>query len=224
MAVTKNDLIEMLEKSIDADLAADCASAEQECPAFSEGFEQRMNDFFAKERSERKKNGARPRRWLIIAIAAAVALAATACAVPRIRESIAGFFVKIFSDHVEYTDPAITKDSIEEEYGLVPIPEGFTISDFKVEGTELRVIYTDDGNNTLKLLQSANKHLSQNVNSEWGSFSERRIGEKTIRICYSDKGAQASWIENGYFFSLTYPSQVDFDVFVEWVASVKVDE
>lgn len=221
MAMTKNELLDILGKSISADLAAEGTPTPQKEPVFSEDFEQSMNEFFAKGSSAKKKNKVRPKRWLIIAIAAVVALAATACAVPEIRESIAGFFVKVFGDHVEYTDPNVTKNSIEEEYGIVPIPEGFAITDSVNTDSSLVVTYTDENENSIILRQIASKNYSISVDSEHGNFEEFELDGKDVRIQYGANGAQAAWIQDGYYFTLTYPDEISLETFENWVISVQ---
>ena len=221
MAVTKNELLDMLGKSISADLAAEGTPTPQKEPVFSEDFEQSMNEFFAKGSSAKKKNKVRPKRWLIIAIAAVVALAATACAVPEIRESIAGFFVKVFGDHVEYTDPEITKEGIEEEYNFVPLPEGFSLIEQSKTETTLSSTFSDNERNILLLKQYASGSVSEVVDNELGEFEETVIGNKTVRVYLSEESAQASWMENGYYFSLYYLSHIERETFEGWIKTIQ---
>ncbi len=221
MAVTKNELLDMLGKSISADLAAEGTPTPQKEPVFSKDFEQSMNEFFAKGSSAKKKNKVRPKRWLIIAIAAVVVLAATACAVPEIRESIAGFFVKVFGDHVEYTDPNVTKDSIEEEYGISPIPEGFIVESI-VNGETTRITtYRNYSDDVIVLIQSVDPTQINSVDNEYGTSEEKVIDGKSVRIYTSDYFAQASWVQEGYYFSLTYNAPISSESFEDLICLVK---
>lgn len=221
MSVTKKDFFELLDKAIDTDIPVSAKQGADEEHTFSETFEKRMNDFFAEGRKESQKQKIRPKRWLLIAIAAVLALAATACAVPEIRESIAGFFVKVFGDHVEYSDPAITKETIEEKYGLIPLPNGFTITDSnEVEGC-VSTTYSDDDQNTILLIQAAKGKETSFVDNENGSAVERDIGNKSVRLYYSGYSAQASWIQDGYYFYLSYSSPIGIDDFEAWIESVQ---
>ena len=217
MAVTKNELLDILGKSISADLAAEGMPTPQKEPVFSEDFEQSMNEFFAKGSSAKKKNKVRPKRWLIIAIAAVVALAATACAVPEIRESIAGFFVKVFGNHVEYTDPTITKNSIEEDFGLMPIPDGLIESEEMRTDVILVTNYSDMEKVIIILTQQAGAGTSDLVDNENGDIEECTIGEKQVLLHYTEYGAQASWIQEGYYFSLEYPSYIELNEFKDLI-------
>lgn len=222
MAVTKKDFTDLLGESISTDLAAEAAPSSQKEHAFSETFEKRMSDFFSGKDAQRRKAKVNTKRWLIVAIAAVLLLAAVACAIPEVRQSIAGFFVRIFGNHVEYTAPVITKDRIEEEYGLVPLPEGFV--QISKENTDRYVVtlYLDADDNVIILRQSVTEANIDSIDNEHGEFQELRIGENTIRVHYSEVGANAAWLENGYYFSLGYGDYIDHETFEEWVSSVKV--
>lgn len=213
-----NELAEAYGEVIDAEIEALLAE-ENEPHVFSESFEKRMNELI---RTGRPNSGKRAgaKRWLIIAIAAVLALAATACAVPEIRESIAGFFVKVFGDHVEYVDPAVTKETIEEEYGLVPIPEGFEETYFTNDGGCVATDYIDNKGNIISLHQWSKSFSGEVIDNEHGEFSEYYLGDIAVRIFSSEFGKQASWVQDGYYFSLIYGSKMDLETFESWIASV----
>jgi hypothetical protein len=222
MSVSKAELAEILARSIDEEFAFAVKEAEKEPHEFSEEHEAKMAELIKTGKPNDKKGlSKRGRRILIIAIAAVLALTASACAVPEIRESIAGFFVKVFGDHVEYSDPAITKETIEEKYGLIPLPNGFTITDSnEVEGC-VSTTYSDDDQNTILLIQAAKGKETSFVDNENGSAVERDIGNKSVRLYYSGYSAQASWIQDGYYFYLSYSSPIGIDDFEAWIESVQ---
>ena len=220
MSVSEKDLLGLIDEGVQHDIDSAPIPAENEEHVFSEGFEKRMDAFFAQRRESQKKRR-RTRRLLIAAAAVITALAATACAVPEVRESIAGFFVKVFGDHVEYAEPAVTKDSIEEEYGLVPVPEGFEVSFKSNNDKSVFTEYTNSENGVITLIQAAKGFSGESVDIEHGDFSEYTLGEKTVRILFDELGAQAAWIQDGYYFSITYPKSVDLTVIEEWIDSVQ---
>ena len=229
----KNELADSYEQNIDREIDAAIAEAEANPHVFSERFEKIMEELIRtgkpdKPRGEdysysvtkKKKISKKGLRVLLIAAAIIIALTAVACAVPEIRESIAGFFVRIFSDHAEYSNPDITKESIEEEYGLVPMPEGFSIVEKSISNSDLIVIYADENGTLLSFVQSINSDLSHSVDSEQGEFIEQIINGNLVRIYYSTTSVQASWVEDGYYFSLSYPSKINLDSFDELVGLV----
>ena len=220
--LTKTEFKEAFREAMEIQLASDLKESEPH--EFTPGFESRLEELIRTGKPNNKKKGLsrRGKRILIIAIAAVLALTLTACAVPEIRESIAGFFVKTFGDHVEYSDPNVTKELIEEEYGLVPIPEGFEESSKSILESTVVTKYEDAGGNIIKLYQIAGGSTNDWIDNENGTISECVINGHTISLYYSDNGAQASWLDNGYYFSLSCTSYIEKDVFENWIGSVHI--
>lgn len=222
MSVSKAELAEILARSIDEEFAFAVKEAEKEPHEFSEEHEAKMAELIKTGNpKQRKTTSNRGKRILVIAIAAALALVATACAVPEIRESIAGFFVKIFSNHVEYSESKATKESIEVEYGIIPIPEGFEISYSSNDGESVLTEYVDDEDNIIKLIQGAKGFPGESVDNEHGDFYEYYIGDIAVRIMHNEYGAQAAWLQDGYYFSIVYTSPIELEEFETWIKSVR---
>lgn len=209
-------------KAMDAEYDAILAEDETEPHQFSERFEEKMNDLINGDASEKKGASRRRLRPIWLIAAAILLLAATACAVPSIRKSIAGFFVKMFGNHVEYTDPDITKDRIEEEYGLVPIPEGFEETTAIKNDSVVVTDYVDEMGNVISLQQVAKSQYYDFIDNENGVFEEETVNGIAIRVYRSEDTTQASWIEDGYYFSLSCLFQIDNDFFREIISNVKI--
>ena len=214
MKTLREELAEYCYSLIDADIEA----AEKEPVVPSKRFEKKM---LALVRTGKKNTSARIKRIVVIAAAALIALALAACAVPKVRGSIAGFFIKVFGDHAEYVDPAVTKERIEEEYGLVPIPEGFEIVETNNNGCCSITTYVDKNETVIQLVQAAKGFSGESVDNEHGDFIEYNLGEAVVRIMHSDLGAQASWVHDGYYFSLTYTNPIELEDFETLIGSVQ---
>lgn len=217
-AVSEN-LRSALSAAVDRELELALAS----CPAFapSAGFGERMEKLIREEkRPVRRLLNSRVKRAAAALIAAAMMLCFLGFTSERIRSSVAGFFVQVFGDHTEYSDPAITKTSIEEEYGLVPVPEGFEES--TVSKTDLRVstCYSSADDDTIWLWQTCSKSGIYSVDNEHGTQMETVIEGKSVMIILSEDHAHAAWIENGYYFTLSYSSAISIDQFTEWISFV----
>ncbi|MBO4878745.1 MAG: DUF4367 domain-containing protein [Clostridia bacterium] len=226
MTSIEKELANAYGEVIDAEIEAAMAEAAKQPHTFSKEFEQRMNELLSgassAEKEARRVSKRRIRRIILIAIAAVLALALAACAIPEVREFVAGFFVQHKGDHDEYTEPEVTKERIEEEYGIVPIPDGFDeVVSVRTEKTII-VDYNDQNGNSISLEQSASDRINDSIDSENGEFSELDINGKRVRLYIDSDGyAQASWVENGYYFSLCSMSPVDKETFEEWIASVQ---
>ena len=218
--LTKTEFKEAFREAMEIQLASDLKESEPH--EFTPGFEARMEELFKTGEIKKKRTGMkRGVRILLIAAAIALVLATVACAVPEIRESIAGFFVKIFSDHVEYSGPNVTKERIEEEYGLVPIPEGFELVQKANYGILMETIYSDSEGNVIILRQSAGQANEDSIDNEHGESFLRMLGDNNVLIHYSEVGARATWTENGYYFSIDYASNIELSEFENLICSVK---
>lgn len=217
MKTLREELAEYCGSLIDADIEAALAAAEKEPIVPSKRFEKRMAALLG---TGKKASATRIKRIVIIAAAALLVLALAACTVPKVRESVSGFFVKVFGDHVKYIEPAITKERIEEEYGLVPIPEGFDIVETSNNGRCRVITYVDKNETALQLTQGAKGFDEESVDNELGVFYEKQIGDKTVRIYQSDYSSQAAWIQDGYYFSLSYNAPIELVNFEALIGSV----
>ena len=226
---SKRAIADAYGEMLDAEIEAILASAPKEQHIFSDGFEKKMNalinnagsdeDGHKTEESVPVKRRKVRKLWLIAA--AILALAAAACAVPEVRKSIAGFFIKTFSDHVEYSDPDITKTSIEEEYELNPIPEGFSVTYYSNIGTDMIIKYMDTDEALIRLLQSANPNGVEMIDAERGDFTYHTVDGKEVRLYSGDDGSVAVWIDNGYYFSLFYTEPKDQELLEHMMSLVK---
>ena len=222
MANIEKELADAYGEIIDVEIEAAIAEAKNEPHEFSPKFKKQMEELIRTGKPNNKRGlSKRGKRILIIAIAAVLALVTTACAIPEIRESIVGFFVKVFNDHVEYSDPDVTKETIEEEYGLVPIPEGFIIIDTLRAEASMVITYSDDEQNCIVFTQLAGRQASESVDSDHGSFSEYELNGKKVRIKQGEDDAHAAWVQDGYYFSIDYPASIDLETFESWIVSVK---
>ena len=127
----------------------------------------------------------------------------------------------MFDDHVEYSDPAEIKETIEKICALSPMPEGFELKlDCRTE-TGYMATYMDAAGNAIMLQQSAGSGVTENIYAESGRFEERSIGKRRIRVHYGEGFAQAAWTENGYFFSIACTGDFSPETFEEWIDAVK---
>lgn len=219
MSATRNDFEELLERSIDADLAAAERSGLRE-HVFSEGFEKRMGEFFAERRAPKSKK--RPGRWLIIVVAAIIALAAAACAVPKIRQFASGFFARIFGDHVDLEYPETTRRNIENEYEPTFIPDGFTLAHERHSGCSVVKTYCSDSLNFISFLQATGNCNTISVNRcGSGELTEKVVGDKTVLFVNSTDTSYATWVNDGYLFSISASMPLEPDVFEAIIASIQ---
>ncbi|MBR0157120.1 MAG: DUF4367 domain-containing protein [Clostridia bacterium] len=219
MAAIEKELADAFGEIIDAEIESALSEAGSEQHEFSPKFKKQMEELIRTGKPNNKAASRRSaRRIVLIAIAAVLALALAACAIPQVREFIAGFFVQHKDDHDEYAEPEVTKERIEEEYGLVPIPEGFSIVEITRLNNFIATTYMNESQTAIQLIQGSVGYDGDVIDNEKGSFSEYTVGSKTVRMYFSDYFAQASWIQDGYYFSISYNASIqlkDFEKLIE---------
>lgn len=222
MSMTKDELMDALRDAASAEFADRSPYGSDCCHEFSDRFERRMDRLIRSEsRASWRFFNTNPKRLIIIAIAVIMALFSVACAVPEIRESIAGFFVRMFSDHAEIEITDTIRERIDEIYELDPVPDGFSLSRKKTTEINVYLEYMDYNGNVIFLDQEAVHESSISIDSVSGTYCERNINGKSVLIQISDSYAQAFWEEEGYLFQLWYSSSVDLETISAWIDSVK---
>ena len=217
MSDIEKKFAEAYDNALDAEMEALSAKAEKEPHEFSAVFEERMAKTIKAAESQKRIPA---RRILIAAAAAVLILTAAACAVPGIRSSVAGFFVKAFGNHEEYYNFEVTKERIEEEYGLVPIPEGLEEKIVSRIDSSITTCYRDGADIAIKLEQSAGGQIGAVIDNEHGEFYERVLAGKNVRIYVTDRSAVAFWVEDGYLFSLYNYASSDIELLEELIGAV----
>lgn len=221
MAMTKAELMNAFRDAACAEFSDYSPYESDYTYEFSDRFERRMDRLIrAESRATWRFFNTNPRRLVIIAVVLLMALFAVACSVPEIRESIAGFFVRMFSDRAQISSSNITKTIIEEQYGLDPIPDGFSVYKFINSQNYSRIEYHNNESDVIVLHQYADLNISSIIDNE-EEYIEYSIDETEVLVSCGNDYSMAVWIEDGYLFYLIYPSTVEFDVFITWIESVK---
>lgn len=215
--LASQELEAVFARSIDAELNAAIASAPPFAP--SPAFEERMDRLLAKEKrlSHRLVNAAW-KRALIAAVLIIMLLAIVSCAVPAIRRTIAGFFIKDYSNHFEFISPDDLRGSIETEYGFDPVPEGYKLEIHYQSTQKVNTYYCNDEGYHLSLDQYGTPNLSMNIDNERSDFTESEINGIKIYcgIGKNNLGFDVYWVNDGYLFC--FGSDAPFDE--QWMVEV----
>ena len=223
MSMTKAELMNVFRDAASAEFADFSPYESDYNYEFSERFERRMDRLIRSEsRAAWRFVNTNPKRLIILIVAVIMALTAAACAVPEIRESIAGFFVRMFSDHAEIGLSETIRESIEDSYELDPVPDGFSLSLKKATEFYVYLEYIDSNGNLIILDQKAVHDSPISFDNCSGAYCERSINGKSVLIQFTDNFTQAYWEEEGYLFQLWYSSSVDAETFSTWIDSVKL--
>ena len=216
-------------KLMDAFRDAACAEFEEYLPygsdysyEFSERFERRMDRLVKSEsRATWRFVNTNPKRLIIIALAILVTSFAVACAVPEIRESIAGFFVRVLSTHDEISTPESMRQIIEDEYVLTEIPEGFRLATKNRSSDIVTSEYTNQNNDYIQLIQIARIEVEFGSDNQQAEKSELYACGKKILVYSIEGSCYAFWTEDNYLFNLNCSFCVDIKTLESWIGSIK---
>lgn len=221
MSMTKEEFINILRDAASEEFAEFSPNESDYTYRFSERFERRMDRLVrAESRSTWRLIHTKPKRLILIATAVAVAMLLVACTVPEIRESVAGFFIRMFSDHSEITSSETIRQSIEQRYELVPVPEGFSVLERRIYKNVYEIDYIDKRGNCLSFRQIADSAHYGIIDIDYGGYNEYITNEKDVFIYDLDYGTWCCWVEDGYVFYLTYSSSVNWKILESWICSV----
>ena len=90
-------------------------------------------------------------------------------------------------------------------------------------GTTLITVYENNEGLAIILIQTADNKSDLSVDNEAGEFYELTVGGVSVRMYISKDGSEASWMQDGYFFSLLCPPSFDQTGMIDLIGSVAAD-
>ena len=158
-------------------------------------------------------------------VAAILILSASALSVKAIREAVFDFIMRIFSDHTVVTTESGTDagypETIEEEYYISELPEGFEQTQYGLSSTALSIYYSDYYGNYIL--------YEQKVKTLYKSYYDDRLNESKViysnqeyLIIESDKNTTYIWDNGHYIFEIS--SNIDKKSILKLCDSTKIKE
>ena len=169
------------------------------------------------------EGGVSTKKVRIIAIVAIIALLLASCAVIY-REEIGKLRVKILEryDLITHSDNSGTPLSIEEEYELSYVPEGYELKDvISSEHDVLRTYYNATGKN-ITLCQSVvgNSHIL--LDNEHGNSETYKIGDLTIYYRPGSDKFVYLWNDEKYIVIISSDIKFSIDELTKIIEGVKI--
>lgn len=192
---------------------------------FNERFEEEMKELedeephiFSEKHNKRMakliKNQKKPYFMLICTtgrraaciIATIIILSASALSVKAIREAIFDFIMKAFSDYTIVSTESGTDtgypDTIEEEYYISELPEGFNQTQYGLSNVALSVFYSNNNGDYILFTQETKAEYETNYDNHLNEFKTTYNGQEYI-IIESDKDITYIWDNGYYIFEMT---------------------
>lgn len=190
---------------------------------FSKEFERKMDKLIKKERTlhSRFLNGT-AKRIAVIAAALIILFAAT-FSISAARIPIIEFFVKVYDTFTEYFFEGNKNETIEKEYEITSLPEGFVLEDsFSDEQTVINK-YRNSDNDFISFSQSVDPNLSFQIDDEHSKDTTVNISGNQVYLYSLDDSICAVWIESGYAFKIVCYGNFEESAVLDLIESVKYE-
>ena len=190
---------------------------------FSEKHNKKMAKLIKRQRKPYFKLICTTGRRVACIIVAIVAIAASTLSVKAVREAFFNFITKIFSDHTVVTVDSGTDagypETIEEEYYISDLPEGFERVDYsKIDTSVVSFYFNND--DYIVFSQYTKEYYKTNYDNEQASIEkEFYSSNQSYLIIESEVDTVCIWDNGSYILSIR--SNLDKDIIIKMCKSTK---
>ena len=174
---------------------------------FSEKHKKKMAKLIKRQRKPYFKLICTTGRRVACIIVAIVAIAASTLSVKAVREAIFNFITKIFSDHTVVTVESGTAEgypkTIEEEYYISDLPEGFERVDYSKSSISVFSAY-ENKDKYILFSQYTKAYYETNYDNELTqSTKQYSKNEQVFLVFESEEETTFIWDNGEYIFTIT---------------------
>ncbi len=190
----------------------------------SKNFEKKMSKMLKSENSLYHKVTLTKARKVICILVAILILLLSSLSVGAVREFIADFFVKSYSDHDTLTAMLENKENypteIKEYYEIGYVPKGYTLASEDMTNIFIHCIYADKSGNDIVFSQETTSIFNWNIDNEHSKkHMETRNGQEYVVYISEYEYIEMPritifWNNGKYIFSLSanLPKETMFDL------------
>ncbi|MBR1662994.1 MAG: DUF4367 domain-containing protein [Ruminococcus sp.] len=190
---------------------------------FSERHNRKMNKLIKRQRKPYFSMISTAGRRAACVIVAFVVLSASALSVRAIREAFFDFITSIFSDHSVVTVESGTDsgypETIEEEYYISALPEGFEKAGDERTGNSIDISYFRE-NDYILFTQYTKSCYEQNYDNEYTEYKEHIDGDEKYLVIENEYDTTYIWDTGKYIF--TIQSNLNKDSILKLCKSTKI--
>ena len=189
---------------------------------FSEKHNKKMAKLIKRQRKPYFKLICTTGRRVACIIVAIVAIAASTLSVKAVREAIFNFITRIFSDHTVVTVESGTAEgypeTIEEEYYISELPEGFERVDYSKRDISVSSTYFNNDKYVF-FIQYTKEYYEGAFDNEQTQYEKQFISGQDYLILSSDYDTTFVWDDGSYILSIR--SNIDKNTILELCESTK---
>ena len=181
--------------------------------AFSRKFEKSMNKLIQKNKRIQLSTRKTVKKSLLAAIITIMVLFTGLMSVSAIRKPIIEFVKRIFPQFNEITlseNSIPYVETIQTEYTLTNLPEGYEISDYQKSSNRIFVIWTNEDGEEIAFLQTCIDSNSAIDNEH--TYREIEINGLNAYLTEDEYGAALRWSDGYYCFTITVPTSIKNDI------------
>lgn len=176
---------------------------------FSEKFEKSMNQLIKKNNHIRLSTRRKIRKGLLAAILAIIVAFTGLMSVSATRTPFVEFMKKVFPQFNEVTlsdESTPPVDTIETEYTLTDLPEGYEIDTYQKDDYSVYIIWKNKNGEEIVFFQNI-LDTEINVNNEY-DYQELIINGHEAYLNNYEFNSSIVWTDGNYWFRLNVPNRL----------------
>lgn len=181
--------------------------------AFSDKFLRKMDKLIKKNNRVRLSTRRTVTKGLIAAIIAIIVVLAGLMSVAAIRKPIVEFVKKVFPQFNEITlgdGASMTVDTIETEYTLTNLPEGYELDTYQKDDFSVFAVWKNDAGEEIIFMQNV---LDSNftIDNE-NTYRELEINGLKAYWIEDEYSGELRWSDGYYWFTVRVPAYMKNDI------------
>ena len=137
-----------------------------------------------------------------------------------IRDPVLKFFKEVFNTFTHYFYLEDNVDTIEREFSIHYLPEGFKRTNFVINTGSIQTVYSNDYNESIKLNQLLSTNLDVFFDNE--GIKKDSLFIDDIAVDYYEKNGVVVlfWTEDDYAFILNCPNTLNEEILINIIKSI----
>lgn len=221
MAISKEEFKNALREAISSEFSHIPNSESEICYSFSNLFEKRMNKLIKKQKNMWWNLSNTISKRVAIALISTVLLFTTACGFENIREPIVSFIREVHDKFIQYFFDGDTCKEISYEYQIKLLPEGFEKMNTICIDNSIVTTYENQKGNIIDFTQSTTQIATHSFDNEHGKITTVTVDDIRIDFYIHEELITALWLEDAYYFKLTYYGNTSQEILLEIIKSIQ---
>ena len=169
---------------------------------FSERFEKNMNKLIRREAAHPWAVSHTLARNLIVAAIVIILLFSLCLSVGAIRNAIFNFFQQHFETHDDIIFDIPEKTTIEREYMITTLPEGFSLKNETKSDISIMKTFESKNGNFIFFNQEISMPGGVAIDNEQSQYNTLEIDRHGVFVAVSNNMVTLTWDQDGYAFLL----------------------